>query len=47
MAAGFDEFTAHRLASDATIDVHAVIVSRERIRSAAADESPDGRPRVG
>ena len=47
MAAGLDELTAHRLASDATIDVHAVIVSRERMRSTAAQERPDGRPRGG
>ncbi|MDQ2660319.1 MAG: hypothetical protein M3Y52_00420 [Actinomycetota bacterium] len=35
MAAGFDEFTAHRLASNAMVDVHATIVTQEwsRIRA--------------
>jgi len=45
MAAGLDELTAHRLASDAAIDVHAIIVSRERMRLAAADPDAEGRPR--
>ena len=44
MVAGLDEFTAHRLASDAAIDVHAIIVSRERTRTAAVHVTPEGRP---
>jgi hypothetical protein len=35
LAAGLDEFSAHRLASNALVDIHAVIVSRERSQSAA------------
>ena len=43
MAAGFDEFTAHRLASNAMVDVHALIVTQERSRSG----DPRWRSRVG
>ena len=43
MTAGFDELTAHRLASDAAIDVHAVIVSRERTASEADPADPSDR----
>lgn len=45
MAAGLDEFTAHRLASDGTVDVHALIVSRERPRAEAAEAAPERRSR--
>ncbi|GGI45846.1 hypothetical protein BCL57_001532 [Agromyces flavus] len=45
IAAGLDEFTAHRLAKDAAVDVHAIIVSRERSRAAEAGRGGDGRSR--
>lgn len=42
MAAGLDEFSAHRFASNGMVDVHAIIVSRERARTAAVRDSVDG-----
>lgn len=50
MAAGLDEFSAHRLASNGMVDVHEVIVARERGRSddlapRRGDAAPDGRAR--
>ena len=45
IAAGLDEVTAHRLAKDATVDVHAIIVSRERSRAVEAEGIADGPAR--
>jgi hypothetical protein len=42
VAAGFDELTAHRIAANGTVDIHALVVSTE-LRGGPAEGGRRGR----